>query len=129
MAHTKESEERNMETVYYNFYSFENAKASGGEDHRAILVRDCTPQRRAAGGNKVISLEDYRARQTALSTEEQRPEALWTGAEEDLLAEPAGHTRTAAPRASRWSQLMTALELAACGAMIAVAAVACVVFL
>lgn len=129
VAHTKESEERNMETVYYNFYSFENAKASGGEDHRAILVRDCAPQRRAAGGNKVISLEDYRARQSALSTEGQRSEDLWEESEEDLLAEPAGHTRTAAPRASRWNRLLATLELAACGAMIAVAAVACVVFL
>lgn len=118
-----------MKTVYYNFYAFENAKASGGEDHRAILVRDCAPRRRAAGGNKVISLEDYRARQSALAAEDQLSEALWEESEEDLRAEPAGHTRAAAPRASRWGQLLTALELAACGAMIAVAAVACVVFL
>lgn len=109
-----------METVYYNFYSFENAKASGGEDHRAILVRGRTPQRRTAGGNKVISLEDYRARQAALTAEE-RSEELW--------AESVNHTPTASPRASRWSRLLSALELAACGAMIAVAAVACVVFL
>lgn len=117
-----------METVYYNFYSFEDAKASGGEDHRAILVRGRTPQRRAEGGNKVISLEDYRARHAAFTAEEQSEE-LWAEAEEELQPESAGHTRTAAPHASRWSQLLTALELAACGAMIAVAAVACVVFL
>lgn len=120
-----------METVYYNFYSFENAKASGGEDHRAILVRGRTPQRRAAGGNKVISLEDYRARHAAFVPEDQQSEALWEGPEEDRRREPAhsGSARTAAPRDSRWNRLLTALELAACGAMIAVAAVACVVFL
>ena len=117
-----------METVYYNFYSFENAKASGGEDHRAILVRGRTPQRRAAGGNKVVSLEDYRARQAAFTAEE-RPEDFWVEAEEELQSEPARHTWTAAPCASRWNRLLAALELAACGAMIAVAAVACVVFL
>lgn len=121
-----------METVYYNFYAFENAKASGGEDHRALLVRDCAPQRRAAGGGKVISLEDYRARQASFTAEEQPEEALWEECEENRWAEEpgvSGSVRTAAPRASRWNRLLVTLELAACGALIAVAAVACAVFL
>lgn len=120
-----------METVYYNFYAFEDAKASGGEDHHAILVRGRTPRRRAAGGGKVISLEDYRARHAAFAPEEQRPEALWEEPEESRCPESglSGSVRTAAPCASRWTRLLTALELAACGAIIAVAAVACAVFL
>jgi len=118
-----------METVYYNFYAFENAKASGGEDHHAILVRGRTPQHRAAGGNKVISLEDYRARHAAFTAEDQRPEDHWE--EEDCPAEPesSGSVQTDASRASRWNHLLAVLELAACGALIAVAAVACAVFL
>lgn len=120
-----------METVYYNFYAFEDAKASGCEDHRAILVRGGTPRRGAAGGGKVISLEDYRARHAAFASEDQRSEALWEEPEESRWAESgfSGSVRTAAPRASWWTRLLAALELAACGAIIAVAAVACVVFL
>ena len=115
-----------METVYYNFYAFENAKASGGEDHHAILVRGRAPRRRAAAGGKVISLEDYRARHAVFTPEDQRPQDLWEEPEEGRRAE---HRSSAAPRAGRWTRLLTALELAACGAIIAVAAVACAVFL
>lgn len=106
-----------MKTVCYNYYSFEGAKASGGEDRRAILVRECAP-RRPASGDKVISLEDYRAKKAGL---EQPVDAPW----EKL--EPCASDRRPAGRARE--TLLAALELAACGAIIAVAAVACAVFL
>ena len=120
-----------METVYYNFYAFEEAKASGGEDHHAVLVRGGAPRRRAAGGGRVISLEDYRAHHAAFAPEDQRSEDFWEEPEESRWAEPglSGSVRIAAPRASWWTRLLAALELAACGAIIAVAAVACAVFL
>lgn len=107
-----------MKTVYYNYYSFEGAKASGGEDRRAILVRECAP-RRPASGDKVISLEDYRAKKAGL---EHPVDAPWEKLEPSGASDrrPAGRAR---------ETLLAALELAACGAIIAVAAVACAVFL
>lgn len=115
-----------METVYYNFYAFEEAKVSGGEDHRAVLVRECAPRRRVSQGNNVISLEDYRARQAVREAEKQ-PQDSWDESEfsEGVSAEQSGPR----DRSRRRERLLAGLELAACGAIIAVAAAACVVFL
>lgn len=112
-----------METVYYNFYSFQEARASGGEDRRALLVRERAPEHRTAPEGKVISLDEYRARRSARGAGAAFP------AEPQL---PGGHDEgEPAPRSpSRWREaLLTVLELAACGAIIAVAVVACAVFL
>ena len=115
-----------METVYYNFYAFDEAKVSGGEDHRAMLVRECAPRRRVPQGNNVISLEDYRARQAARQSEEQLEdgwdEAAFSG------SVPAGRSASR-DRSHLREKLLAGLELAACGAIIAVAVAACVVFL
>lgn len=109
-----------METVYYNFYAFEQAKASGGEDHRAVLVREGTPRRQVSGGSNVISLEDYRARKA-----QEQPEDRWEEGPDDVPPR-----RPASRERSGWREkLLAGLELAACGALIAAAVTACVVFL
>jgi len=105
-----------METVYYNYYAFEGAKVSGGEDRRAALVRERTPRRKAE--HKVISLEDYRARQAALAAEDSEEESPCGMGEE----------RTAVRSRGREILLM-GMELASCAVLIAVAAAACVIFL
>lgn len=112
-----------METVYYNFYAFEQAKASGGEDHRAMLVRKGAPRRQASEGNNVISLEDYRARRAQEQPEDRREEkAEFSG---DVPPRRPAHRER-----SGWREkLLAGLELAACGALIAAAVTACVVFL
>lgn len=107
-----------METVYYNYYSFEGTQASGGEDHHAILVRERPSRRQAPAGHKVISLEDYRAKHTLLTAEEPEGEPEHFDAPE----------RTPRRAHGRESLLMN-LELAACGALIALAVAACAVFL
>ena len=118
-----------METVYYNFYAFEQAKASGGEDHRAVLVRKNAPRRQASGGNNVISLEDYRARHVQeqpgdFRARKERPEDRWEEEPEFSNDIPPRRER------SGWREkLLAGLELAACGALIAAAVTACVVFL
>lgn len=103
-----------MKTVYYNYYAFEGAKASGGEERRAVLVRQCAPRHGAPVENNVISLDDYRARRPSDQPEEPIWEAL----------DPPGE-----PRSDVKEKLMLALELACCAAIIAVAAVACAAFL
>lgn len=109
-----------METVYYNYYAFEEAKASGGEDRHAALVRGRAPRRRTAGGNNVISLEDYRAKQAALAAAEP---------EEDQEFSCGGGAARPTPRSRGREWLLMGMELAACAAMIAVAAAACAAFL
>lgn len=115
-----------METVYYNYYTIEGAKASGGEDRRSVLVREHGPRRRTSSGNNVISLEDYRTRHAAPSAEQAT-----FAVEDPEEAEPScgrGAERTAA-RSRRREKLLMGMELAACAAIIAVAAAACLVFL
>lgn len=115
-----------METVYYNYYSFEGAKASGGEDHRAVLVREHTPRRKAVSGNNVISLEDYRARHAAPVAEQA---AFAAEAPEEVEPSCGRGAERAAARSRRREKLLMGMELAACAAIIAVAASACLVFL
>lgn len=97
-----------METVYYNFYAFDEAKVSGGEDHR------------------VISLEDYRARQAGREAEKLAGDSWDEAAFSDSV--PAGRSASR-NRSHLREKLLAGLELAACGAIIAVAVAACVVFL
>lgn len=108
-----------METVYYKCFTYEGAKASGGEERRAVLVRERAPRRRASSGGKVICLEDYRARHAAPAAEE--PEEAGVFRTRDV-ERPAARSR-------RRERLLMGMELAACAAIIAVAALACVVFL
>lgn len=128
-----------METVYYSYYACDHVKASGGEDRHAVLVRTAAPRRRAAGGNNVISLEDYRAAQALRAAEEQPEEAAlpeldeapWARSGEETWAVPGGacRRRSSARRSARLEKLLMGLDLAACAALIAVAAAVCAVFL
>lgn len=115
-----------METVYYNFYTFEQARASGGEDHRVLLVREAAPRRRAAPQGKLISLEDYRARLAGGGLSGPEEQGGPGCGEEPAAAQPGGRRRR--PRARRREALLAGLELVACGALITLAAAACAVF-
>lgn len=128
-----------METAYYSYYACENIKASGGEDRHAVLVRTCAPRRRPAGGNNVISLEDYRAAQAlrvpAVQPEEdaaaEYEDAPWAQSEEETPEVSGGvcRRRNSARRSARYEKLLMGLDVAACAALIAVAAAVCAVFL
>lgn len=109
-----------METVYYTFYAPEEAKASGGEDRCGALVRRDAPRRYAPTANNVISLDDYRKRRAVRHV---------LGENGPAAGEAPAREAPVRPHPRRGEKVLAALELLACVAIIAVAGVACAVFL
>lgn len=112
-----------METTYYTLYARQAdvggvARASGGEDRLVLFTRRPTPKKPVWREDNVISLSDYRSR-LAAEEESGEPEPPEDG---EGPAEPRARTDHSTDR-------LRALELAACVAMICVAAVACVALL
>lgn len=118
-----------METVYYNFYAFQDAKASGGDTPHALLVRERAPRRRPMAGEKIVSLDEYRARRDALTATQAEDAEPWETPEEELSVPAQGEDCPSQARSHRRERMLAGLELAACGAIILLAAVACAVFL